>query len=182
METAFADWLIDGPRTFLWLVLAIAAQGYTLLQRHFWWRSVLRLAASDAGVDEHHFLSELIEQALAFDQVNGANLAFLETVARRYQLWEDIYSAHLATAESGDSSADWLDERRLFLGHSRSRGHALVAPALEQHVAAKLSEESAILKERRRGREERALIRGEAAGEDGKDAPANARGRGGRKK
>jgi len=182
VETQFPDWGVHGPRTFLWLVLAISSQGFTPLQRHFWWRNILRLTASDAGVDEHQFLSELIEQCLSFDQLNGANLLAMESVARRYQLWEEMYSSHLALAESGDSSADWLDERRLFLGHARSRGHALVSPLLEKWVAEKLAEESAVLKERRKGREERALARGAISTTDhdkDKDAAAGrARGRG----
>ena len=71
-----------------------------------------------------------------------------------------------------------LDERRLFLGHARSRGHALVVPQLERWVATKLAEESAVLKERRKGREERALARG-AHTEGQRDQPAAApRGRG----
>ena len=101
-----------------------------------------------------------MEQYLTFDQLSAAECKCFETIARRYQLWEDIYSSHLAVADSGDSSADWLDERRLFLGHARSRGHALVAPQLERWVAAKLAEESAVLKERRKGRKERVLARG----------------------
>ena len=44
------------------------------------------------------------------------------------------------------------------MGGSRSRGMALVDPALQRWVADRLQAESAILKERRKGREERELL------------------------
>eukprot|EP00975_Prorocentrum_lima_P062411 12885475-Prorocentrum_lima.AAC.1 len=79
--------------------------------RHFWWRQVLGLIASDPGVDEHHFLSELLEYMAVYDQFNLGECLVAEAVARRYQLWEETYSAALREAETGDSSGAWLDER-----------------------------------------------------------------------
>ena len=49
-------------------------------------------------------------------------------------------------------------ERHLFLGGARPKGSALVAPELEKRVAAQLGKEASILKERRKGREERELV------------------------
>eukprot|EP00975_Prorocentrum_lima_P046298 9684773-Prorocentrum_lima.AAC.1 len=66
-----------------------------------------------------------------YDQFNLGECLVAEAVARRYQLWEETYSAALREAETGDSSGAWLDERHVFLGHARSRGHALVCPELE---------------------------------------------------
>ena len=53
-----------------------------------------------------------------------------------------------------------IDERRLFLGAERSSGHALIMPELETFIADQLQKESAVLKERRKAREERELVRG----------------------
>ena len=53
-----------------------------------------------------------------------------------------------------------MDERAIFLGQGRSRGQALIDPALEAWAASKLAEESAVLKERRKGIEERQLLAG----------------------
>ena len=86
-----------------------------------------------------------------------------ESIARRYQLWEEVYSAALAEADAGNGAEEWLDERRLFLGQPRARAHALISPELEKHVASQLAEESAVLKERREGREEKQLSRGGAS-------------------
>ena len=41
-----------------------------------------------------------------------------------------------------------------------AKGKAFVSPELQEFVAKKLAQESAILKERRKGREERQLARG----------------------
>ena len=65
-------------------------------------------------------------------------------------------------AEAGDGSDLWLDERTIFLGADRSRGSSLICPALEAYVASRLHDESSVLKERRKGREERLLARSEA--------------------
>ena len=44
------------------------------------------------------------------------------------------------------------------MGGELTRSAALVSPALQEYVADKLREESAVLKERRKGREERILL------------------------
>jgi len=180
-ETPQVGWSIAGPRTTLWLAKAIRSSGFTPTQRHFWWRSILNLTAGEMGVDEHHFLSEALERAAVFDQLNISELEAFEAIARRYQMWEEIYASALKQAEVGVDHGDWLDERRIFLGAEKSKGHALVCPALEQHVATKLAAESAVLKERRKAREERTLAAGEAPAAGAADPPKSgrrARGRG----
>ena len=64
----------------------------------------------------------------------------------------------LVQATAGGDNAH-LDNDRLFMGEERRHGRALVAPALEAWVSQKLSEESAVLKERRKANEERRLAR-----------------------
>ncbi|CAK0820381.1 unnamed protein product, partial [Prorocentrum cordatum] len=180
--TPFPDWRIKGPRTAAWLLEKISEAGYTPLQRHFWWRSIQGLTASDSGVDDHHFISEVLQELTTYDQLNAGELVVVEILCRRYQLWEELYASSLREAEAGQDAAPWLDERSIFLGQDRSRGTALVCPALESWVAEKLREESAILKGRRKGREERLLERGvdggAASGEPSAGAKAKARGRG----
>ncbi|CAK0844517.1 unnamed protein product [Prorocentrum cordatum] len=146
--TPFPDWRIKGPRTAAWLLEKISEAGYTPLQRHFWWRSIQGLTASDSGVDDHHFISEVLQELTTYDQLNAGELVVVEILCRRYQLWEELYASSLREAEAGQDAAPWLDERSSFLGQDRSRGSALVCPALESWVAEKLREESAILKER----------------------------------
>ena len=81
-------------------------------------------------------------------------------------------------------------QQRLWrVGQERGRGRALVAPALESWVATKLAEDAAVLKERRKAREERALAAvvhygagegGGAVNVHGQAEPAAPRRRGGR--
>ena len=94
-----------------------------------------------------------------FDQLNIPNLAVFESVARRLQLWEERYAEKLRQATDGSTStAGHASERHLFLGGSRPKGAALVAPLLERFVADRLAEEASVLKERRKGRKERELL------------------------
>ena len=150
-------------------------QTITLVQRHFWRRSILGLTAADSGVDERHSLCQLLEEATVTDQLNIGELETSEDVARRLQLWEEAYGARLRQAEAGDGGVGWLEERSLFLG----RG--LVCSALESWVSDRLAAESAILKQRRKGREERALARGLGAPSEAgeKERPKGGRGGGG---
>ena len=87
----------------------------------------------------------MLEWGCTYDQLNLGELVVFESIARRYQLWDKVYSSSLREAESGDHSLDCLDERHIFLGHQGSRGHALVCPALEEWVADRLQKEASVL-------------------------------------
>ena len=178
-ETTFSDWRVTGPRTTRWLLQAVGMQGFSPVQRHYWWRSTQQLSSSDIFVDEHLFLSELLENMVCVDQLNAPELHIGEILARRFQLYEEYYGSTLQQSEGGAAAEIWMDERQLFLGQERGRGRALVAPSLEAWVATKLSAESQLLKERRKGREERALASGAAAAEEEHVAPGGAAAGGG---
>ena len=111
-------WPIKGPRTTKWLYEQFRRLAQSPTQRHMWWRQVQGLGAADPGVDEHQFLSEVLEAAVQVDQVNASNLAAFEMISRRYQLWEEIYAHTLRESEAGATAhgSAWLDERSIFLG------------------------------------------------------------------
>ncbi|CAK0846614.1 unnamed protein product [Prorocentrum cordatum] len=156
--TAFEDWPISGPRTAEWLAREIARQELTPVRRHFWWRQLLGLGPSDWGVGEHEALSRLFEYALTYDQLNFGELASLELAGRRYQLLAERHARALIAATAGGDSGH-LDNDRLFMGGEGRHGRALVAPVLEPWISQKLSEESSVLKERRKAKEGRQLAR-----------------------
>ena len=159
-ETEMKDWPVSGPRTVLWLCREMAKQGMTPTRRHEWWRTILRLGPEDQYVGEHAALSRLLELGLSVDQLNLSELASFEAVARRYQLIEERYSKDLLAKESGGGKAEDLHyETTLFMGSDRAKGSALVSPKLEEWISSKLRDEAAIMKERRKGREERQLAR-----------------------
>lgn len=134
-----AEWCVEGPRTTRWLAESILEQGPAPFHRHFWWRRVLKATASDNGIDDHRFLSELIEVEACEDQLNIPELQVFEMMSRRLQLWEEVYSEQLRIADAGETGQAWLDERALFLGQRKSRGHARIAPSLETWIASRLS-------------------------------------------
>jgi len=154
------DWPIEGPSSAPWLVGQMRDTSTTPRQRHHWWRQILGLGSADPGVDDHQFLSELLEVGLTYDMLNAGAVAIMEMVARRYQLWEEVHSEALRIAEMGEGGADFAEERRLFLGLPRGRASALVMPALKDHIATEVAKEAAVLKERRKAREERQLVAG----------------------
>ncbi len=115
---------------------SIAAQSYPPLQKHYLRRSVQNRWATDAFVDDHLLISELLKTALSYDQLNIGGLASFEAVSSRYQLVDEFYAGSLSTADGGPGADVWLDERKLLLGEDRGRGRALASPLLESWVAA----------------------------------------------
>ena len=61
----------------------------------------------------------------------------------------------------GGSSGIWqASERGIFLGEQHSKSLAIICPALQEHVAGKLRDSAALLKQRRKAKEERDASRG----------------------
>ena len=165
--TLFPDWPMDGPRTSAWLCGAFTRSDVTPIRRHHWWRQVLSLHHTDEMVSEHEFLSELLELGLTFDQLNAGELLIYESIARRYQLIEEMYAQSLKEKSMGGFGGQVeADERLLFLGKAHSHGTAMVNPELQSWVAARVAEKSAILKERRKGRDEQRLAHQSPAAQD----------------
>jgi hypothetical protein len=157
VEHTFPDWPVPGPRTCRWLLAAFVASDTTPLRRHYWWTSVLGLDACDEGVDEHLFLSNLLECSMSFDQLNSPDLAVFEHISRRYQVLEETHTAALRAKTSGTRIGQGLDtvERALYLGTGTSSTTSLVCPALQAYVAKEVGETAIILRERRKAHEER---------------------------
>ncbi|CAK0796885.1 unnamed protein product [Prorocentrum cordatum] len=86
-------WPIVGPRTCLWLPTQLVKLNFTPMQRCHWWRQILGLSAEDTEVDEHTFLSEVLEVGCQIDQVCPPSLVFFEMVCWRCQLWEEVKEA-----------------------------------------------------------------------------------------
>ena len=94
----------------------------------------------------------LLDLGVTYDQLNITELVTFELICRRAQMAEMRHRDRML----GDSD----DDDFLFLGVGETRGLIMVAPSLEAHLAAELAKESAVLKEKRKMREERQLARG----------------------
>ncbi|CAK0908097.1 unnamed protein product, partial [Prorocentrum cordatum] len=153
-EGAFPDWPVRGPRTALWVLKFMEAHGGTSLVRHSRWLSETRLQGHEPGVDEHERACRTLERMVIYDQLNVANLASGEMLARSVQLQEERYRDRVApAADSGSLDA------RVLLGTDQLRGNACVAPMLQDHIKDELTKMNAYRKEQRKAREERDLAR-----------------------
>ena len=87
-----------------------------------------------------------------YDQVQVGALAGCEFLARQVQLVEEKWKDRIL----GKSDGELASEAHLF-GGMTVRNTLCVCPDLNSWVAGELAKESAVLKERRKAREERAL-------------------------
>ena len=156
LYTDSADYPVKGPSTILWVAQFMLDNAGTPKQWHVRWRANCRLQPTDGGVPIHEAMCEIFETMLTFDQLNAASLASGELVVRQIQMQEDRWKERLLGTQ-----ADSTLESHLFVGSS-SRGMLCVCPALEEWIAEETRKSSAILKERRKAREERDAARPKA--------------------
>ncbi|CAK0903898.1 unnamed protein product, partial [Prorocentrum cordatum] len=146
------SWEIEGPRSTYYTAERIYEGNHSSGQRHYWWRSVMGLSATDVGVDEYLLVSQLLEVGMTIDQMQVCNPATLELPSRRYQMWESADKDLLREVDTGGSGGDdWLSERSLLFGVKNLRSSAIVMLELEDYVAKELAARAALLKERRKG-------------------------------
>ena len=146
-EEELADYPLDGGRTLRWLAQYTVSNGGTFDGRHTKWCLEQKVELSSVAGHIHDLLGFCLDLAITYDQVDASNLACLEVVARTYQLVEET---------GGSMQIEGLEH---YVGRSKGaalrRGIAL-APSLATHATERQGKETAILKERRKAREERA--------------------------
>lgn len=168
-QSTMSDFPVSGPRTTAWVVRFLARRGTGPEDHHRWWRSTARLSGTDWGVGEHQMCCRILQQSGCFDQLDLANLAGMEIIARRLQLIEYQYRDRVRDTERTVSSgASGLlgqnlmtaDEADLFDGASHVAPTVCCCPLLVAHVSEELGKEARIHSEARKAREEKALLRG----------------------
>jgi len=147
-EQTFDDWPLEGPRTLSWIAREMGKVGGGPMQHHQRWRTSAKVDDSDRSVHEHEVLCLALELGGCYDQMELGSLAAFEVLARRLRLLEESKAAGGAAAYEG---------AKFFLGSRR--GGTLMAPTLSRHVATRLQEEVAVMKERREHMEEMTLAR-----------------------
>ena len=161
-EDPFADYPISGPRTLHWGLKFMAEHGGTPNGWHQKWKSEMKLQSHDGGVEGHETACRLLEMGSCYDQLNLGNCAIGEGLMREVMCTEERYKDRASSSSDGR-----LGEKALFQGHSQR--HALcIHPELITHISSELSKEASILKERRKAREERALLKPEKPEKAGK--------------
>ena len=123
------------------------------MAHHQRWRSTFKLQPSDIGVIDHEGACRALQVMASYDQLDMPNVASAELIARRLQLAEERHKDRLG----GEGTAS--EDLHLYLGTDPTRGNLCVCPALSDWVGKELAAESAVMKERRKAKEERALAR-----------------------
>ena len=137
---------IEGPLTVLTIANSAKARGHTFKSEFERWRSETKLVPGDRSIYEAEVITTVLDAIIQVDQLNAPNLLSAELLARRWQL---IKEAHRINPASPDyNAADF------FMGWRHKR--AGVGQALNRFVAEEVKDETAMLKELRKAREESA--------------------------
>lgn len=148
---------LQGPDTRSWFIDTLVQAGYgSPVARHFRWRSESGVGKNDRCIFEHEVLSRFLEIAALKDGLNLRNLSSVEHCLRRLQLIQE--------AVSEDPLNPSYEGARHFMGGDERRGGAQMAPSLRAFVATELGREAAILKEKRKARENRREHGGKGGG------------------
>ena len=131
------------------------------MSRHTKWVHEHRVPQNDPQAYVHEVLSEFFEIACSFGQLDVSNLACVERLSRWYQ---DIEGAHEKDEALGASDP-------YVSGVARAGGGSAYCPALRSYVTERLARDAALMKERRKMKEERDLARkaGKGGGKKDKD-------------
>ena len=151
-ENFYEDWLLEGPKTVLWLMKHVDRTGGAPMA---WFQRFLtesRISATDRSAYELQTLARIFELGACYDQLNLPSLACFEVLSRRWQLLLDAISR-----DPGDPK---FEDEELWAGQSqRSFG---IAPQLTAHVATKTKEKADVEKQRQKAKELRALAKAPA--------------------
>lgn len=156
-EVVWPDSPVKGPSTVLWCLKFMKTYGGTPLGWHTKWKGLARLQDSDAGVNLHEASCRTLEVMVCFDQLNVAALAASEVLCRNLQLVEERWKEKVV----GQSDGGVMQDAHIFTGQ-QTRGTLCICPKLSEWVAEELKKESAVLKERRKAREEHLLAKPKA--------------------
>ena len=119
---------------------------------HHRWQSPAKAQSSEPGVQAHDAFCRTLEIMLCFDQLSLGSLASAEYVCRQIQLVEEKYKEKAGS----NASVELVQEQHLFGGHF-SRTNLCICLDLSAWIAEEMKTEAAVMKERRKAREERAL-------------------------
>ena len=152
-EEPAPDFPLDGARSARWLMKYIVEHGATPDGRQTKWASEQKIDKDAAGYHIHDMLGLALQVAITYDQLDVSNLASMEVIARLYQIIEET---------GGNMRVEGLEH---YVGRgaagSLRRGVAL-APMLAKHTTEQLAQQTSILKERRKAREEAASAKAQA--------------------
>jgi hypothetical protein len=118
---------------------------------HTKWKGLARLQETDAGVNLHESSCRVLEIACCYDQLQVGALASMELICRQVQMVEERWKDKVLGQVPESSSENYL-----YSGLT-NRGALCIAPELSTWISEQLKSDSAVMKEKRKAREERNL-------------------------
>ena len=160
-EETLADFPLRNTRSLRWLLNYVVNHGLTFDGRQTKWAAEQRIESESATYVMHDLIGFAIELGATYDQLDLCNLASFEVLGRLYQMIEET---------RGSLCTEGFEH---FIGRDATgglrRGVAL-APGLASDAISQQAKEVEILKQRRKAKEEKALV---AAGKKGDHKPKN---------
>jgi hypothetical protein len=101
----FDDWPLDPPRITPYVIRQIAMLGHAPVARSAKWKHDNKLNDDDASAIEHEVLSEILELAVEYDQLDVTNLVCFEGVIGRLRFIEGRQRYKLEKARSAKEPA-----------------------------------------------------------------------------
>ncbi|CAE8585339.1 unnamed protein product, partial [Polarella glacialis] len=132
-----------------------------------------KLQATEADAIHHEFLCKLIQTGLCYDQLDLTNSVAFELIFRELQQLEQKHSER-ASIRGDVERNEALSEHNLMMGLQQPT--YMMSPELRTWISGELSQEAAVLKERRKAREERTLARAPKAKAEPKKGAKGERG------
>ena len=152
-EETWGDWPIRGPRTVVWLLRFFRDNGGSPVAYFSKFKAEGKLNATDPGIDEMERACRCLETMICYDQLNAGNIACAELLARSIQMVAEKYRERFVGDKEGS------EERHLLMGTHAVRGNLPICPLLSDWLSDELRKEAAVMKERRKAREERQLLK-----------------------
>ena len=110
---------------------------------------------STAWCLQHEAYCRAVELMVTFDQLSVGSLASAEFLCRQIQMQEERWRER---ANNAGDTAGSLQDAHVYAGLA-TRGNICICPLLQEYVSDELKKETAVAKERRKAREERALAK-----------------------
>ena len=101
----FDDWPLDPPRITPYVIRQIAMLGHAPVARSANWKHDNKLNDDDASAIEHEVMSEILELAVEYDQLDVTNLVCFEGVIGRLRFIEGRQRYKLEKARSAKEPA-----------------------------------------------------------------------------
>ena len=121
---------------------------------HTKWKAEMKRQSADGGVDTHETLCRVLYSGLTYDQLNLGNLVVAEMMMRELMFIEEKYKDRAGGAKDGS-----LSEKSLFVGHEQRVVLCIFPELITYYIGEEMRKEALVMKERRKAREERALIK-----------------------